>query len=148
VAVMAAATMVTAHQFKGGPGKHFFWPPARMPPPDMSAPAVGLSTVRVSVLLANETSIEGLLPTMNRAGSGVLRGFLEAERRGLLPDGAFFNVTFCDSRCHASYGPKCFTDSIIDGVDVFFGPSCDYSLGELLFRMKDLFSRKPSPFES
>ncbi len=40
-----------------------------------------------------------------------------------------FNVTFCDSRCDQSYGPKCLMDSILEDTQVIFGPSCDYSLG-------------------
>ncbi len=40
-----------------------------------------------------------------------------------------FNVTFCDSKCDQSFGPKCLMDSILSRTDVVFGPSCDYSLG-------------------
>ena len=41
----------------------------------------------------------------------------------------FFNVTFCDSKCDTSYGPKCLMDSILSGTNAIFGPSCDYTLG-------------------
>ena len=64
-----------------------------------------------------------------RAGAGILLGFQEAEKQGLTNE-ILFNLTFRDSKCDRIYGPKSFTDAIVDGVDVLFGPSCEYALGK------------------
>ena len=70
-----------------------------------------------------------LLPLMRYAGAGVLSGLEGAVARGVA-HGVYFNVTLRDSRCNNAYGPKSFTDSVRDGAQVIFGPSCDYALGE------------------
>lgn len=86
--------------------------------------------VQVSIVLpAKPTRIKAELePAQKKSAPGILVGFQEAEKRGLTSD-LIFNLTFRDSKCDQIYGPKSFTDSIVDGVHVFFGPSCDYTLG-------------------
>ena len=111
----------------------FLWPPNH----STSALSDPGNTVQVSVILANETLIKNLQPRMETAGTAVLRGFQKAAEKNLLPENVAFNVTFRDSRCNIIYSPKAFTDAVIDGVDVLFGPSCDYSLGKNYFKFLD-----------
>ena len=89
--------------------------------------------VQVSILLPThehkypEVKLE---PAQNKSGPGILAGFQSARDLGQLPNNVIFNVTFRDSRCDNTYAPKSFTDAILDGVDVLFGPSCEYALGK------------------
>ena len=88
------------------------------------------SVIQVSVVLpAESTNNADLVAAQKRAGSGILVGFEEAARRGLTRD-LVFNMTFRDSNCTNRLAPKSFTDAIVDGVDVLFGPSCDFALGK------------------
>ena len=85
--------------------------------------------IQVSIVLPANYKFNrlGLEPAQERSGPGILQGFVEAEKRGLTKD-ILFNLTFRDSKCDNIYAPKSFIDGIVDGVDVFFGPSCDLSL--------------------
>ena len=85
--------------------------------------------VQVSVILPSNHSYPVLEPQHSRSGAGILAGFLAAEAQGISSN-FLFNVTFRDSKCDNTYGPKSFTDAIVDGVDVLFGPSCEYALGK------------------
>ena len=60
---------------------------------------------------------------------GILQGFKSAHSRGLLPPGVVYNVTVRDSGCDGQYAVKAFLDARVDGANVLFGPSCDFSLG-------------------
>lgn len=71
-----------------------------------------------------------LLPDQKRAGVGVLVGLRTAVDRGMVPNDMYFNVTFSDSRCDITYGPKAFIDAVMEGANVLFGPSCEFSLGK------------------
>ena len=102
--------------------------------------------MQVSVLLPRNHKYKKLEVEQRRAGAGVLVGFQSAKNQGLLDSipvrnipekevSVYFNITFRDTRCDNVYGPKTFTDAIVSGVHVLFGPSCDYALGKnrLLF---------------
>ena len=89
--------------------------------------------VQVSILLPTQEHKYPdvkLEPAQNKTGPGILAGFQSARDLGLLPNNVTFNVTFRDSRCDNTYAPKSFTDAILNGVDVLFGPSCEYALGK------------------
>lgn len=87
--------------------------------------------LQVSIILPSNTTIPNLEPSLDRLGPSILEGFREASRRKLLHPQMFYNLTFRDSRCDNSFAPKAFTDAIVEGVHVVFGPSCEYSLGKL-----------------
>ena len=125
---MALAIMWT---FLVSPTGCLFWPESNLPPVSPDKDRI----VEVSVILPEKYNIEGGLEAdMRKAGSGVLVGLTEAAEKGLLPEGFYFNVSFFDSRCDQSYAPKAFIDAKMGGSHVLFGPSCEYSLGELLLR--------------
>ena len=89
--------------------------------------------VQVSILLPtheHKYPDVKLEPAQKKSGPGILAGFQSARDLGILPNNVIFNVTFRDSRCDNTYAPKSFTDAILDGVDVLFGPSCEYALGK------------------
>ena len=87
------------------------------------------NTVQVSVILPDNSTFQ---PYIKKTGAGILQGFLEAQTRGLTK-GLNFNLTFRDSGCNSTFGPGSFNNAIFEGVDVVFGPSCEYSLGKLMF---------------
>lgn len=99
-----------------------------------------MQEIRVSVILpisqprALNESVQ-LLPSMYRAAPGVLAGLEEADWRGLT-HGVYFNITFRDSHCDNIYAPKSWTDAVVAGVDVLFGPSCEFSLAAVARQIK------------
>ena len=103
----------------------FVWPPQKL-----AKNGPKRQMVQVSVILPHNHSYPVLEPQHSRSGAGILAGFLTAELQGI-SSGFLFNVTFRDSKCDNTYGPKSFTDAIVDGVDVLFGPSCEYALGKI-----------------
>ena len=91
---------------------------------------INKTIVQVSIVLPEKSRYNvDLVPAQKRSGPGILAGFEEAKRRNLTQD-LVFNLTFRDSKCDNTYGPKSFTDAIVDGVEVLFGPSCEYALGK------------------
>ncbi len=102
----------------------FLWPP----PTQLQNQVSENHVIQVSILLPATYHDEFLEPAQKRSGPGILAGFQTAQDRGLI-DGLVFNLTFRDTKCNNIYGPKSFTDAIVDGVNVFFGPSCEYALG-------------------
>ena len=91
--------------------------------------------VQVSVILSAKFDPEDggvFYPGQKCSVPGILQGFKTAHSRGLLPPGVVYNVTVRDSGCDGQYGIKAFTDARVDGANVLFGPSCDYSLGNYL----------------
>ena len=113
----------------------FLWPKTTsqfqklIPQPDPQEDKV----VQVSILLPSKHKFSTELePAQKRSGAGILAGFESAEKRGLLGD-LHFNLTFRDTQCDNIYGPKSFTDAIVEGVHVLFGPSCEYALGKNSF---------------
>ena len=113
----------------------FLWPKTNsqfqrlVPQPDPQKDKV----VQVSILLPSKTKFSTELePAQKRSGAGILVGFESADKQGLLGD-LHFNLTFRDTQCDNIYGPKSFTDAIVEGVHVLFGPSCEYALGKNSF---------------
>ncbi len=110
----------------------YIWPPRQN---EVTVDPNSNELIQVSVLLPHYFKYNVQLEAaQKRAGAGILQGFIEADRRGLFELGAgqqlTFNVTFRDSRCDNTYGPKSFTDAIVGGVHALFGPSCEYALGK------------------
>ncbi|XP_023347812.1 atrial natriuretic peptide receptor 1 isoform X2 [Eurytemora carolleeae] len=113
---------------------NLIWPPNRV------GREKYLFQVRVSVILPvsisnNIPKNTSLLPSLFRAGPGVLAGLQEADRRGLVSS-VYFNISFRDSHCDNIYAPKTWTDAVVDGVDVLFGPSCEYGLAAVARQAK------------
>nr|XP_040571414.1 atrial natriuretic peptide receptor 1-like [Lepeophtheirus salmonis] len=106
-----------------------YWPLAPLSE-NISSPQ---DVIRVSINLPYNYISENreIEPSIKKAGSGVLVGFQTAQRIGLLPPGVYFNLTFQDSGCNSTYGTKSFIESVVSGVDVMFGPSCEYSLASV-----------------
>ena len=91
--------------------------------------------VQVAVLLPNTYKYAELESIdQRRSGSGILAGFQSASDLGLVND-VVFNVTFRDTQCDNNYSPKVFIDAMMDGVDVLFGPTCEYALGKHQFSL-------------
>ena len=84
--------------------------------------------IKVSVLLPSNDS---LVPDVKKAGAGIIQGLETAKNRSLLNENLKFKLTFRETKCNNIYGPKSFTDAVVEGVDVLFGPSCEYALGKL-----------------
>ena len=85
------------------------------------------SIIKVSVLLPSNDS---LVPDVKKAGAGIIQGLETAKNRSLLNENLKFKLTFRETKCNNIYGPKSFTDAVVEGVDVLFGPSCEYALGK------------------
>ena len=83
--------------------------------------------IKVSVLLPSNDS---LVPDVKKAGAGIIQGLETAKNRSLLNENLKFKLTFRETKCNNIYGPKSFTDAVVEGVDVLFGPSCEYALGK------------------
>ena len=83
--------------------------------------------IKVSVLLPSNDS---LVPDVKKAGAGIIQGLETAKNRSLLNESLKFKLTFRETKCNNIYGPKSFTDAVVEGVDVLFGPSCEYALGK------------------
>ena len=94
--------------------------------PNQNFRATKENTVQVSVILPDNSTFQ---PYIKKTGAGILQGFLEAQNRGLT-QGLNFQLTFRDSGCNSTFGPGSFNNAIFEGVDVVFGPSCEYSLGK------------------
>jgi hypothetical protein len=114
----------------------FLWPPPDEKSSGSAIAKKGQSNViQMSVILPARHELDSieLEAAQKRSGVGILVGLMEAKRRGLFSvsgNELIVNVTFRDSRCDNTYGPKSFTDAVVDGVDVLFGPSCEYALGK------------------
>ena len=83
--------------------------------------------IKVSVLLPSNDS---LVPDVKKAGAGIIQGLETARNRSLINENLKFKLTFRETKCNNIYGPKSFTDAVVEGVDVLFGPSCEYALGK------------------
>ena len=114
----------------------FLWPP---PLKEENSKLTKISNnnpqtiVQVSILLPtheHKYPDVKLEPAQNKSGPGILAGFQRARDLGILPKDVIFNITFRDSRCDNTYAPKSFIDARFDGVEVLFGPSCEYALGK------------------
>ena len=90
----------------------------------------GKTVVQISVILPNNATYEA---SINKTGPGILQALDEAQNRGLTR-GLEFQVTFRDSRCNGVFGPGSFNNAVFQGVDVIFGPTCEYALGKNDYR--------------
>ena len=84
------------------------------------------NVVQLSVILPDNATFEA---NINMTGPGILRGINEAKSRNLIND-VVFNVTFRNSGCNSTFGPGSFNNAVFQGVDVIFGPTCEYALGK------------------
>ena len=84
------------------------------------------NVVQLSVILPDNATFEA---NINMTGPGILRGINEAKSRSLIND-VVFNVTFRNSGCNSTFGPGSFNNAVFQGVDVIFGPTCEYALGK------------------
>ena len=85
--------------------------------------------VEISVILPNNDTFEA---SINKVGPGILQALNEAQNRSLTND-LKFKVTFRDSGCNSTFGPGSFNNAVFQGVDVIFGPTCEYALGKMKF---------------
>ena len=83
-------------------------------------------------------SNDSLVPDVKKAGAGIIQGLETAKNRSLINENLKFKLTFRETKCNNIYGPKSFTDAVVEGVDVLFGPSCEYALGK--FEIISLFT--------
>ena len=103
--------------------KSFLWPENAE-----TTSSADSNIIKVSVLLPSNDS---LVPDVKKAGAGIIQGLETAKNRSLLNENLKFKLTFRETKCNNIYGPKSFTDAVVEGVDVLFGPSCEYALGKL-----------------
>ena len=95
-------------------------------------------TIQVSILLPHIEDTDddlfnvSLAPAQKRSGIGTLVGFRTIREKKLIRDDILFNITLRNSKCDSTYGLKAFLDAFAEGVQVIFGPSCDYSLGKVI----------------
>ena len=115
----------------------FLWPPPLKEEENSKLTKISNTNpqtiVQVSILLPtheHKYPDVKLEPAQNKSGPGILAGFQRARDLGILPNDVIFNITFRDSRCDNTYAPKSFIDARFDGVEVLFGPSCEYALGK------------------
>ena len=102
----------------------------------------------MSISLPSTSAFGFLEPATERAGSAVLAGFQTAAERGLLDSRLFFNITLRNTRCDSGWAPKSFIDSIVEGVHVMFGPSCEFALGRKVLKWRTyIFSWFDGTFE-
>ena len=102
----------------------FLWPK------EQDSRNFGKTVVQISVILPNNATYEA---SINKTGPGILQALDEAQNRGLTR-GLEFQVTFRDSRCNGVFGPGSFNNAVFQGVDVIFGPTCEYALGKNDYR--------------
>lgn len=93
----------------------------------LQAPADDDSVIKAAVLLTNSSeytiSLAKVRPVLKLA-------LAEVYRRHLLPRHISFQFLLKDDRCDAIYSQKATFEAVKQNVHVFFGPACEYSVGE------------------
>lgn len=94
------------------------------------APEEDNSVIRAALLLPNNTDYISALPKVLPV---LMLAQAEVHRRQLLPKNLSFLFLPRDDRCDAVYAQLGTFEAARQNVHVFFGPSCEYSVGKLEF---------------
>lgn len=93
----------------------------------MQPPSLDNSVIYAAVLLTNSSEY-----TISLSKVQLVLRLAEEEviRRQLLPRNLSFQFLLKDDRCDAMYSQRATFEAVKQNVNVFFGPACEYSVGE------------------